>query len=487
MIKIINLIILSLLLPKFISSYNFLFSVIISIYNTGRYLEESIESVLNQTIKQKAIQIILINDGSTDETEEICLHYKGKYPDNIIYIKIVHSGVSRARNVGMEQAKGQYINFLDADDKWDYKAFKYVFLFLRYYKKINIVGCRLIFFESKRNNHPLDYKFYKTRVANLTEEYNCIQLSSSSSFFRHSLIKKTKFEEGVITGEDTRFINNILLMNPLLGIIKEAIYYYRKRADSTSTVQNQVKNEKFYFSVIKSVNHYLIERSKKLYNTLVPFIQFWLAYDILFRIASPSYKYLEKSKLNEYYKLIEGLLKQIDDKYILEQKILSAKEKLIALSKKYHYDIRNDLIIKEQSFIYSGKVLVDLNKENNILELKFLNIKNNIIHLEGKDNCLLNRDKFFFFCTIKDKIFYPDYFNYSGYDLITIYENIYKGRNVVFNIPLEDRDYQIVQFFISYKGQKIEIFPSLGKFTHIPNTLNGYYTLIMKGIINIIK
>ena len=60
------------------------FSVIIAIYNTGRYLDQSIGSLLKQTIGYEEIQIILINDGSTDNSEEICLKYKKLYPDNII-------------------------------------------------------------------------------------------------------------------------------------------------------------------------------------------------------------------------------------------------------------------------------------------------------------------------------------------------------------------------------------------------------------------
>ena len=475
MIKILNIILLIIQLPKFILPNEFLFSVIISIYNTGRYLNQSIESILNQTINPEKIQIILVNDGSIDETEEICQRYKKKYKENIIYIKLEHGGVSRARNFGMKYAKGKYINFLDADDKWEKRAFKYVLLFFKMYRKVNIIACRLIFFEAKHGQHPLDYKFYKTRVVNLIEEYNCIQLSSSSSFFRHSLIKNKKFEEGILTGEDTRFINNMLLLNPILGIIREAIYYYRKRSDSTSTVQNQVKNEKFYFSVIKSVNHYLIEKSKKLYNSILPFIQFWLAYDILFRISAPSYKYLDESKINEYYLEIETILNQIEDKYIIEQKILSFKEKIIALSRKYHRDLRNNIIFQNKLFIYSEYVSLNTKNILNILELRILFIKNNIIHIEGRDNSVLNPEKFFYFCKVGDKIYYPNYFNFSGYDLEILYRDYYKGRNVVFNILLEKKSFQVIQFFISYNKMEIKIFPSLGFFSHIPSILSGYY------------
>ena len=87
---------------------DYLFSVIISIYNTARYLEDSIYSLLNQTIGYRKIQIILVNDGSTDYSENICLHFQKIFPNNIIYIKINHSGVSQARNIGLNHAKGLY-------------------------------------------------------------------------------------------------------------------------------------------------------------------------------------------------------------------------------------------------------------------------------------------------------------------------------------------------------------------------------------------
>ena len=107
----------------------FYFSVIMAIYNTGRYLDKSIGSLLKQTIGYKEIQIILINDGSTDNSEEICLKYQKLYPDNIIYLKTENNGVSKARNIGILLAKGKFINFLDPDDFWDSRAFEYVLSF----------------------------------------------------------------------------------------------------------------------------------------------------------------------------------------------------------------------------------------------------------------------------------------------------------------------------------------------------------------------
>ena len=291
----------------------YLFSVIISIYNTGRYLDDSIGSLINQTIGFKQIQVILINDGSSDNTEEICKKYQKKYHKNIVYINISHSGVSKARNVGLRYAKGTFINFLDADDKWDSRAFRSVLIFFKMNKDVDLASGRMKYFEAKNNYHFLDYKFYKTRKVNLIKEYNCIQLSSSSTFFKASLIKGQKFEEGVFSGEDVRFIFNILLFKPIIGIIKEAIYFYRKRSDYTSAIQNTENNIGFYFSTINSVQQYLVNKSIELHNQILPFIQFYLAYEILFRISSQPYKYLDKINYKAYCSLIEQFLQYIED------------------------------------------------------------------------------------------------------------------------------------------------------------------------------
>jgi glycosyltransferase involved in cell wall biosynthesis len=82
-----NLIILIIWPLLFKSSQCYIFSVIIPIFNTGRYLDDSIGSLINQTIGFENIQIILVNDGSEDKSENICLKYKEKYKNNIIYIK----------------------------------------------------------------------------------------------------------------------------------------------------------------------------------------------------------------------------------------------------------------------------------------------------------------------------------------------------------------------------------------------------------------
>ena len=449
-----------------------------AIYNTGRYLNDSISSLLNQTIDfEKNIQLILVNDGSIDNSEEICLKYQTIYPNNIVYIKLVHGGVSRARNEGIYYAKGLYINFLDPDDKWDYNAFKYVFLFFKIHKNVNLISGRLKFFEASENYHCLDYKFYKTRIVNLTEEYNCIHQSASSTFFKNSIIKGKIFEEGIFYGEDTIFVDNILLINPIMGLIREAVYYYRVRADSSSAVQNKNENINFYSNSINQIENYLINNSKSLYDKIVPFIQFFISYDILFRLRTKISEQLNMTDYNEYSNLIKEILKQIEDKYIFEQMILPNNYKLFALSKKYNTDLRYKMRFVNKFFVYLNRIFIDLNKEKDIIIWRILDIKNKVLHLEGKDNFWMPRETYYYYAILGNKSFFPKYMDYSSYDFVTMYGIIQKGRIIIFDIPLELYDNNTnLSFYISSKNINEKIMTSLGWYAHISSGINGYYS-----------
>ena len=108
--------------------------------------------------------------------------------------------------------------------------------------------------------------------------------------------------KGIFSGEDIRFIANHLLLNPLLGILKEALYYYRRRTDLSSAIQSTEENEKFYLWTIQNVQIYIINQSIKIYNRILPFIQYFIAYELLFRIQSKAYKYLDSLAYNKYKK-----------------------------------------------------------------------------------------------------------------------------------------------------------------------------------------
>ena len=95
-------------------------SIIVPLYNGEKYLNRLLESMLCQ--EQEGLEILLVNDGSIDATEQICLKWKEKYPQIINYIKKKNGGVCETRNVGIDNVKGRYFGFADQDDFFEDKA-----------------------------------------------------------------------------------------------------------------------------------------------------------------------------------------------------------------------------------------------------------------------------------------------------------------------------------------------------------------------------
>ena len=91
-------------------------SVVTAVYNVEDYLEEMVESIIAQTIGFENIQLILVDDGSEDDSWAICERYMKQYPDNVVAIHKENGGVSSTRNEGLKHVRGEYVNFTDSDD-----------------------------------------------------------------------------------------------------------------------------------------------------------------------------------------------------------------------------------------------------------------------------------------------------------------------------------------------------------------------------------
>lgn len=121
-------------------------SVIIPTYNRAHFIQEAIDSVLRQDIKDCDIEIIVIDDGSMDNTGEIVSGYK----DRVRYIRLANGGAGRARNKGMEAAQGDWISFLDSDDRWLPDKLSLQFKVLERFPEIKVIHSNFYTFEGDR-------------------------------------------------------------------------------------------------------------------------------------------------------------------------------------------------------------------------------------------------------------------------------------------------------------------------------------------------
>ena len=97
-------------------------SIVVPVYNSENFLEKCVDSLINQTVESK--EIVLVNDGSTDGSQGIIDRYVAEYPDMIKCVKQENSGQAVARNVGLENASGEFIAFLDSDDYMEKNAYE---------------------------------------------------------------------------------------------------------------------------------------------------------------------------------------------------------------------------------------------------------------------------------------------------------------------------------------------------------------------------
>ena len=208
------------------------YSVIVPIYNTEKYLKQCIDSLLNQTYLN--IEIILIDDGSKDNSLNICLEYQKIYFNKIRVMSQKNKGVSAARNLGIEYATGDYIIFVDSDD------FCFEYMIEEIDKAI-----------SKSDLVTFGYnKFYKNRnivmqedrllLKDKTEIINCIFLNERiggylfNKVFVTDIIKKynLKFDENIHYCEDLYFVISYLKHCRYLQNIDKTLYNYRMRKSS---------------------------------------------------------------------------------------------------------------------------------------------------------------------------------------------------------------------------------------------------------------
>ena len=388
-----------------------------------------------------------------------------------------NEGSSSARNMGLEYAQGDIINFLDPDDLWSNNTFEEVLNFFLLNQNIDIVAGRIKIFEAITNYHPLDYKFTQSRIIDLNKEYNCIQLSAASSFIRRKAIGENKFLKGLTLGEDALFLNKLLINKPFYGVIKNALYLYRKRNDGTSIIQTAKTNDDFYFKSPILYLQNILDISLKTFNKLLPFIQFIVAYEILFRIKMCSFNYINLSKSIKYNQIIIKLLKILDDKYILEQKNVGNIIKIYALSKKHEKDMRQFIRFKEGALKYNRYNIIEPKHTKYLLILQFINIKDNFLLIEATNNCWMKNERYYYYCQIGQSIFLPEYKNCDSLSIMTMFGKINKGRIVEFKIPLKNYDIinEKIYFYFSYMNNSIEIFPFFGYHFHVPQINNSYF------------
>lgn len=280
-------------------------SVIVPIFNTEEFLCETIESVLKQSLTN--FELILVNDGSTDGSAQICKKYMS-LDTRIKYFRQRNSGVSIARNLGLSYASGKYVYFLDSDDTLDSE-----FLLSSY----NIS-------EQEGNDITILGEYLCNRPHSLTALPTCAQFLRMDFLRIHPTVR---FPEGLQPCEDGLFSHRLLALTNRVGKNPKAIYHYRNHENQNHRIINKDCGK-----VLRQIPQwrYVLEDFYEEYN-----LQSKRAFHLAYFIEHEPFelRYLGMALSNEEKILLHGIVRAWMNQIITEL----SKQELKKLSKPFLY------------------------------------------------------------------------------------------------------------------------------------------------------
>lgn len=288
-----------------------LVTIIVPIYNVEKYLKECIESIINQTYKN--LEIILVNDGSTDDSLKICMDYKEK-DKRIVIINKINGGLSDARNKGIDAANGKYICFVDSDD---YISSTYVELLYNEARKNNtdivLCGIKNVNDEKKilseygykknivKSGKELLFDYYQENGVEVIVAWN--------KLYKRELFNTYRYNVGKIH-EDEFLTYKILYNLDKVSIISDKLYYYRKNDTSIVNKKFNLKRLDLIEALENRMTFFKENSENKLYILTVE-LYVWVLKDFYVKTK----RYIDNSKniqnniIKKYKKIKKQFLK----------------------------------------------------------------------------------------------------------------------------------------------------------------------------------
>lgn len=326
---------------------NFLFSIVMATYNVEPYINDALLSLEIQSLDfEKNIQVIIVNDGSTDDSLKIAMFWQSKYPDNIIVIDQKNSGVSVARNNGINAATGKYINFLDPDDYFDKFVLSFVKLFFQNNPNISIAHIPLMLFEANQGPHILNKIFDKEiEVIDINKSSNKIFAHISSSFFRRDLFDnpQMRFEVGRKYGEDLTLVAKLVENERKFGLVNQGYYNYRVRSSGDSAMDKSRNDSDTYIPNADMIIN-LIEDCKK-DEKIDRWLQTVIMYDLAWKLQKENLTFERDTNFYDIYLgKVFYILQYIDEAVIRSMGHLKwiPKESIIYLKNNGKLPLIND-------------------------------------------------------------------------------------------------------------------------------------------------
>ena len=319
-------------------------SIIVPVYNVEKYLTKCLDSLVNQTLKD--IEVIVVNDGSPDNSQTIIDKYNKKYPDIIkSYIK-ENGGQGSARNLGLKKATGEYIGYVDSDD------YVSIDMYEKMYNKAkeddyDIVMCTHTVVNENNGSEFIENLFLKTDNDKDNAFFN--NAGVCNKIYKRELLKGLEFRSKVWY-EDLDFVSIVIMKSNKIGFINLGLYYYLYREGSTMNNNNILKNLDILASFDSVLDYLKKHKECKKYYPQIEYLAIYHIYiAAIVRVINVKNVSCKKEIIDKLTKYMDVNFKEFkNNKYLY---LLDRNKKIIynLINKRHYFIVR--LIFKVKRLI----------------------------------------------------------------------------------------------------------------------------------------
>ena len=389
-------------------------SVIVPVYNVKKYLAKCLDSIIAQTLKD--IEIICVNDGSTDGSDKVLEEYKKK-DSRIQVVNRKNGGLSAARNTGMPYAKGKYIGFVDSDDYIEPTMYELMYYNAEHFQSQMVICAAhkiddttgivfdddpyytLGYFPKELDNRAFTHVDTKDFFQDL-----CV-MAWNKLYLRSFLEEKNaKFPDGYIF-EDGPFFTDIYFDMDRVTIVRDFLYYYRvNRANSIVC-----KGDKDFTDIFYVVNKMLNNLRK------TPYFDEVKAYFLRKKFKDMRYRYqvIQGRYKKMYYDQWREFWLNIDKETLEDDKF-----------KEYPYTYRNIKLVRDNDYFHYRKEFVIERCKHKIMEILHMNPKVYTFKIGKFHFCVKKRPKIFDWWYDKDRMFIAIYWLKIKFDFPFMYTEL---------------------------------------------------------------
>ncbi len=299
-------------------------SIVIPVYNRQRWVAEAIESVLGQSYDPRRVEVVLVDDGSTDGSHDVLTEYAAKYPDRVRHVRQENKGVAAALNKGVELATGDVVGFLGSDDYLeDGVAHAVIEFFNHYWDQVDLAAIGLEMVGERSGPHWGNGKrFETTRVIDVEEDWNNPQICGGGSFIKIEMFRERghAFDPELFITEDATINTQVIMEKMAYGAISGVRYFNRRYSEGADSLVSSSHYKKAFYTVIpERAYQRMLDDAKERFGYIPYYVQGVVMYDLKFRFRA-TIAGLDDVEVAEYRDRFRKLLKQISVYVIMKSK-----------------------------------------------------------------------------------------------------------------------------------------------------------------------